>query len=162
MKLLDIITAADGRVSGGDPYLWRCFGENAQFLEFRDVDGNGYCHCIFDTKTFNVYQIHVEVPLLSNEADSPEQVFQWTDSNFKDAYYSECKKNGIVPNIAWDAITYTTIDSDELILEYVRDIGSTYYDNLPIPTSSPMILDMPGTIGGAKLVFSDSEPNSAK
>lgn len=147
MKLLDVIMAAGGRISGGDPYMWKCFGENAQFLEFRDTDGQGYCHCIFDTKTYEVYQIHVEVPLVTNEAETPTQVFLWTDDSVKKAYCDESIARGIEPYVAWDDINYTVVDTEELILEYVKDIGETYYDNLPL------VLEMPGTIGGAKIVF---------
>ena len=152
MKLLDMITAAGGRVSGGDPFQWQCFGDNAQYMEFRDADGNGYSHCIFDTKTYEVYQIHVEVPLVSNEAGSPEQVFHWISDSVKQAYYQECESRDCDPNIAWDEVTYTHVDSEELILQYVKDIGETYYDNLPLVGTS-QVMEMPGTMGGAKIVF---------
>lgn len=128
------------------------FWDNAQYMEFRDVDGNGYSHCIFDTKTYEVYQIHVEVPLVSNEAGSPEQVFHWISDSVKQAYYQECESRDCDPNIAWDEVTYTHVDSEELILQYVKDIGETYYDNLPLVGTS-QVMEMPGTMGGAKIVF---------
>jgi hypothetical protein len=152
MKLLEVITAAGGRVSGGDSYLWKCFGDNAQFMEFCDVDGHGYSHCIFDTKTYEVYQIHIEVPLVSNEADSPEQTFLWTADSNKKAYYTECEKHNVDPNSAWDDVNYTHVDTEELILSYVKDIGETYYDDLPL-IGTGRVMDMPGTIGSAKIVF---------
>ena len=39
MKLIDVILAAEGRVSGGSEYCWNCWGYNARFMEFADVDG---------------------------------------------------------------------------------------------------------------------------
>jgi hypothetical protein len=152
MKLLDVIIAAGGRVSGGDPYQWRCFGDNVQFLEFRDTDGNGYSHCLFDTTTYEVYQIHVEVPLTSNEADSPNQTFLWTVPSLLDAYKEECKMHNTDFDTAWDDVKYGIVYSEDTILKYVKDIGETYYDELPLP-STDLVIDMPGTIGSAKIVF---------
>ena len=133
MKLLDVITAAGGRVSGGDPYLWKCFGDNSQFMEFRDVDGMGYSHCVFDTKTYEVYEIYAEVPLGTNEAGSAPQCFHWINPNFLSAYLKECKKMGVDPYVAYDDVKYIEVTSTPQMLEYVKDIGEGYYDNLPLP-----------------------------
>jgi hypothetical protein len=133
MKLLDVITASGGRVSGGDPYLWSCYGDNAQFMEFRDTTGNGYSHCIFDTKTYDVYEIYVEVPLTTNEAEAPSQCFRWINPQVLQAYLDTCKVRNVDPNIAYDDIRHNEISSEELILEYIKDIGEGYYDNLPLP-----------------------------
>lgn len=151
MKLLDVITAAGARTSGGDPYQWKCFGSNAQYLEFRDTDGNGCSHCIFDTKDYTVYQVHADVP-------GTDQAFQWTNPQYVNAYINESKSNGIDPNEAWDDVKYTIVDDEETILQYVKDIGETYYDNLPIlGEDEPYKMEMPGTMGGAKLVFPEEK-----
>jgi hypothetical protein len=134
MKLLDVITAAGGRVSGGDPYLWNCYGDDAQFMEFRDVDGQGYSHCIFDTKTYRVYEVYAEVPLGTNEAGAPPQIFRWINPLFLQEYLDECKIRNEDPNIAYDDVKHNDIPSEQIILEYVKDIGEGYYDNLPLPT----------------------------
>jgi hypothetical protein len=153
MKLLEVMTAAGGRTSGGDPFLWSCFGENANYMEYRDVDGNGYAHCVFDTKTYEVYQIHVEVPLTSNEADAPHQTFQWIDPAYLTSYILEAKEHGTNPDIAYDDVRYTNVYDESTILQYVKDIGEGYYDDLPVPEEKPFTMDMPGTIGGAKITF---------
>jgi hypothetical protein len=197
MKLLDVITAAGARTSGGDPFLWKCFGDNAQYLEFRDENGDGYSHCIFDTKNYTVYQIHVDVP-------KQDRAFQWTNPDYVAAYHNESIQHDSDPSLAWDDVVYTIVDDEDTILEYVENIGSLYYDELPLPEprvgsdgrvsvpldltdkeqlrlmtlaheadmtlnkyvemalqsaidaekeKNKMIMDMPGTIGGAKLVF---------
>lgn len=199
MKLIDIITAANGRTSGGDPYLWTCFGENANFMEFRDVNGNGYSHCIFDTKTYQVYQVHVEVPLACTEI--PQQSFQWTAPEFIQGFLFESKQHDVDPTIAYDDVVYRNILDEEEVLELVEDIGNCEYDHVPEPVASDgkvavpltlsqdeqfrlmqmaheadmtlnqyvemilqgeidrrrdeesLSLDMPGTMGSAKLVF---------
>jgi hypothetical protein len=147
MKLLDVIIAADGRVSGGDPYLWKCFGEDANFMEFRDADGKGFSHCVYDTRTYVVYQIHIEVP-------GTEQCFQWINPEWEDVYFEECLHRDVDPREAWDDVKYDTIKDASQILTYMKDIGATYYDNLPIAPEQ-MTLEMPGTLGSAKIVFSN-------
>jgi hypothetical protein len=132
MKLLDMMNAAGGRCSGGDEFMWSCFGENANYMEFRDVDGNGCSHCVFDTKTYRVYQVHVEVPLISNEAESPVQAFQWIDPEFSQGHIDESNSRGVDPDVAWDDVRYINIDDEATILQYVKDVGETYYDDLPI------------------------------
>jgi hypothetical protein len=60
--------------------------------------------------------------------------------------------HNVDPNVAWDDVKHSIVNSEDLILKYVKDIGETYYDDLPLP-STDLVMDMPGTIGGAKIVF---------
>jgi hypothetical protein len=150
MKLLDVITAAGGRVSGGDPHLWNWCGPDSHYMEFRDKDGEGYSHCIFDTRTYEVYSIHVEVP-------GYDQAFDWVNPNYLQQYLDECKEREFDPNYAWDDVKYTHVD-ETTILQYIKDVGDTYYDNLPVPESS-FTMEMPGTMGGAKVVWNDESNN---
>lgn len=152
MKLIDVITAAGGRVSGGDPHLWECFGPNAQYMEFRDFDGNGVSHCIFDTFTYEVYFVHCELPLVSNEAGVPHQAFCWYEPSYRTAYMKECVEHEVDPNIAYDDVKYTEVFEEKTILKYLKDIGDTNYEDLP-PPNVEMVLDAPGTFGGAKIVW---------
>lgn len=123
MKLLEVITAAGGRVSGGDPYLWECYGPNAQFMEFRDVNGDGYSHVIFDKNNYECYEVHVEVP---NE----DVAMRWIAREFKTKFYDECKRRNVDASTAWDNVNYIHVDTEELILEYVRDLGELKYENV--------------------------------
>jgi hypothetical protein len=151
MTLNDVINAAGARISGGDPYMWQCYGSNANYIEFRDTNGAGYAHAIYDTKNYIVYEIHIEVP-------NTEQCFRWLNPITKHAYYSEAEKRGIDPNNAWDEVGYTHVDTDELILEYLEDIGLGYYNNLPILSSKEPIEEV-GEDGrvGVPLELEDDE-----
>ena len=62
MKLNDIITAAGARVSGGSEYMWECYGPDANYIEFRDTDGQPYAHAIYDTKNYIVYEVDGFLP----------------------------------------------------------------------------------------------------
>lgn len=155
MKLSDVTTAAGSRISASDQYQWQCYGANAQFMEFRDTDGSAYAHCIYDKETSDVYEIHIEVP-------GQTQAFRWLNPETKVAMYNEATVRGIDVNIAWDDIPYIHVTTEELILEYLKDIGETYYDNLPISESSSFSMPMPGTIGGATFKFGDGFQNEVE
>jgi hypothetical protein len=163
MNLLTLLKAAKDRTVHSDKYMWSCFGEHAHTMDFEDEDGTVYAAAAFDIRTQEVYSINVEVP-------GYQQAFLWLNPDYKIAYYNECYQRGIDPNIAWDNVTFTHVDTTELILEYVSDIGDTYYDHLPPPTEVPTLTDevvqdppftmpMPGTMGGAKYTFGDGFQN---
>lgn len=139
MELLDVVTAARGRISGGDPYLWNCFGDNAQFLEFRDASGRGFAHCIYDTMTYDIYQVHLEVP-------QQDKALLWTSPKYLQQYLLECQQHNIDPYLAWDTVQYHVVDHGNLMLNYIKDAAELNYDNFPLT------LDMPGTMGSAKLI----------
>lgn len=122
MKLLEVIQACHGRVSGGDSYLWQCYGNNAQFMEFKDANGQGYAHCIFDTVTFDVYEIHAEIP-------DTNTAYRWINPLYEHAVVNEAKDRGIDHSLAWDEVKYINIGSsdEERILDYLHDIGDLHY-----------------------------------
>jgi hypothetical protein len=119
MKLLEIIQAADARISGCDPYMWRCYGTNANFLEFRTVKGEGYCHCVFDTKTYEVYYVYVEIP-------NTNDCWQWNNPNHFDAYLKECEDRNVGPYDAWDDVKWKPMLSSKEALERITSIGNDY------------------------------------
>lgn len=125
MTLHEIMIAASSRVCGGTQYQWQCYGSNARYIDFADTDGNEYCSVVFDTKTQTVYELAVVIP-------GYDQAFVWRHTDFETEYQSECRTRSIQPNVAWDDVVYKVVD-DKTILEYIKDVGETYYDNLPIP-----------------------------
>ena len=143
MKLLEVMNATKARVSTNCQYdYYDCFGNNASVIEFKDADGLYCATCVYDTVTHDVYQITAEVP-------GQQQHFQWLAPQWQMNYINQCKKHNVNPDIVIDDIKYENIIMGGIMLAYLADIGDTYYDNLPIK------LDMPGTIGSAKLVFKE-------
>ena len=128
MKLIDVILAAEGRVSGGSEYCWNCWGPNARFMDFADVDGQEFANCVFDCKTYEVYDIRIHVP-------GYDQCFVWFNPETRDAHHNEAKVRDLDPLYAYDNIYYTEVD-DKTIIEYLKDVAATYYDNLPVPEES--------------------------
>jgi hypothetical protein len=125
MTLHEIMLAASSRVCGGTEYQWKCYGPDARFTDFTDTDGTEYCSAVFDTKTQTVYELAVIVP-------GYDQAFIWRHPDFETPYQSECRTRNIETNVAWDNVMYQVVDN-KTILKYVKDVGETYYDNLPIP-----------------------------
>jgi len=125
MKLIDVIVAAEGRVSGGSEYCWNCWGYNARFMEFADVDGQEFCTVVFDCKTYDVYDIQIFVP-------GYDQCFIWWNPEFKESHHNESKVRDIDPLRAFDDVFFTEVD-EKTIMEYLKDVAATYYDNLLVP-----------------------------
>lgn len=124
MKLLDVIVAAEGRVSGGSEYCWNCWGSNARFMDFADVNGQEFANCVFDCKTYEVYDLQIHVP-------GRDQCFIWWNPEFKDAHHNEAKMRNVDPLQAYDKVYFTEVDKDTII-EYLKDVTATYYDKLPV------------------------------
>lgn len=122
MKLELIMKAAGSRVSGGDPFLWNCWGPNAHYMEFRDIDGRGYCHCVYDTRTYDIYQIHVEVP-------GTDECYAWFNPVYKDAYIKEATERQEDWTSAWDDVGYTFAETGAEILRLIENIGNGVYVN---------------------------------
>ena len=152
MKLNDVMVAAGSRTSGGDSFLWKCYGENANYMEFRDVAGQGYSHCIYDTTDYTVFEIHIEIP-------GTEDCFRWLNPDYKQAFYTEASKYNVDPNFAWEKVNYTHVETEELILDYIEDIGERNYQNIP---QKPLIMQAPGTLGGATITFLEDQMENFK
>lgn len=78
-KLLDVVTRLQGRIEGGSPYGWNCFGPNAQYLDFPNVG------VVFDRVTQDVYYIDAWP---NNYTKDTKSIF-WVDNNYEVAYRKE-------------------------------------------------------------------------
>jgi hypothetical protein len=134
MNFTNVINAAGSRITGGSDYGWQCYGTNSQILDFQNIDKKPYAHCVFDRETQTVYEIVVEVP-------NHTQAYRWINLDFRDAYYKESNDRGLDPNNAWDNVSFTHVDTEELILEYLEDIGNINYSNINFNQESIMSND---------------------
>ena len=128
MQLMKVIEAFEARISGGSEYQWECYGHHARYIDFSDRDGLE-CGCVIhDSHDYRVYEVHVVVP-------GQDQAFRWIDPDFRPTYEKECNKRKINDNIAWDDVKWLDVD-EVTILAYAKDVGGTYYDDLPIVESA--------------------------
>ena len=128
MKLIDIITQCGVRVSDAAEYQWECYGYNAHIMEFADVVGEPYCSVVFDKKNYTVYEVELFIP-------GQEQAFKWMDGEHEPAHNREAKKRNVDVTVAYDDVKYDRVVDEDTILQYAKDIGEMYYDDLPIPES---------------------------
>lgn len=106
MNLIEVYTAAHGKISGGDQYRWNAFGSSARYIDFNE----GTISCIADSKTMRCYAVEV--------FDQKNNIaWQWIDDEFKTAYLQECVKNNVDPTIAWDDVKFQSMSAAEILLK---------------------------------------------
>jgi hypothetical protein len=128
MKLMDVITQCGARVCEGADYQWECYGPNSHIMEFADVTGEPYCSIVFDKKNYMVYELEIFIP-------GQDQVFKWQDSEHEPAHNREAQKRNVDITLAYDDVKYDKVADEAVILQYAKDIGEMYYDDLPVPES---------------------------
>lgn len=128
MKLADLMTAMDYKVSDSQEFLWACFGPNARYMDFESE--HAYVQTVFDTKTQQVYEVVVEPKPLS----AARHLYRWTDPNFAVAYNDEAKRNGVDPHKAYDDTNWLDVDLESDILEKATAIfrGEPYDPDIMI------------------------------
>ncbi len=125
MRLPELISAAAARIVGGEPFGWDIFGPNAWYLDFADYQGNPFCHCIYDTKTFKVYRVELEKP-------SDSVAVQWTDPDYVNLHIDECKRRDVDPDFAWDDCKFINLLNESNILatvDHFSDGNYTIYES---------------------------------
>jgi len=126
MILKNVLEAINSKFKTSDDWDFESLGKDVSYITFSDNDDEPCGHCVYDNNTQAVRYLSLEVP-------GYPQAFQWIDPSCKEAY---CKELGEDWNVAFDNVNFTVVDTEELILEYTRDIVGTYYDNLPIVEST--------------------------
>lgn len=134
MNLSKLIENFDSKIVGGSEHCWRCFGENARYLDFESDYGFG--SVIFDSKDQTVYQASV-----SHKEDLDANLttpYQWFNPDFRTRYLSECKEREIDPHYAWDNVKYVELETFEDFLEKSHAI----FNNLPFDRRISVPLDL--------------------
>ena len=115
MALNQILKAVSYRISNSTQYLYSCFGSNQpRLIEFLDVNENPCGNFTLDSLG-KVYEIVVELA-------EKNKCYRWIDFEFKNALFNEVVNKGFDPNIAWENIKYTEIESLEDMLIKVEAI----------------------------------------
>jgi hypothetical protein len=114
MNLIELFTAANGQLSGGDEYLWNSFGPNARYVEFKE----GTITCIVDSKTMQCYAVEIF------DQDN-NQAWQWIEPQYRSSYLAECNQRGVDPFIAGDNIKFYSITYQDVLIK----VNSLTVDN---------------------------------
>jgi hypothetical protein len=131
ITLKDFCEAVEYKFTGGSNFQWRCFGENARYLDCGDVDGYGgkySVNAVFDSTNQTVYQM--EVWDYENNRE-----YRWTHPDYVKAYKKESKKRDVNPKESLDGRTYIELEVAEDILEKANALvnGLEYDTRVQVP-----------------------------
>ena len=100
MRIDQVLEEFEYTISGGEVYLWKCYGRNARILDMGEIDVGGYI--IFDSESQYVYEV-----LVWRDDDQ----YRWIDRHYVAAYKEEASERGINIKIAYDDVEYIDVDN---------------------------------------------------
>ena len=121
------------RLTEGDSYLWKCFGDNAYSLSAWNGDHKGWSmNMVFDTETQTVYTVEV--------CDyARDRAYRMINTDFKQAHDDEARNRNVNSKEAWDAVNYVDLETVEDFCqkaEAIRD-GVDYDTRVSVPLTVP-------------------------
>lgn len=125
MEIKQWMEAINYRVSGGSAYQWACYGDNAQFMDCEDEDGQASASVIFDRKTQEVYEA-------SAYDYNTNKAYRWINPDYVEMQELEARSRGVSGKQAWDDVDYIDLDVIADILEKTTAImaGVEYDDRV--------------------------------
>jgi len=127
MHLKDVNENLDHRITGGSPYQWNCYGEDARYLDYECEFATA--SCIFDTKTQEIYEVTVE------PKDSSSRPYRWLNSDTKQVMFDEAAYRDVDPSQAWDDVKWIDLETEEDFLEKSHAIfnGEKFDERVSVP-----------------------------
>lgn len=117
ITLKQYLEAIDYRITGGTEYQWRCFGNNARYLDCADKEGLGdySVSAIFDSVDQTVYCIE-----LWDYANDRE--YRWINPMFVGAHMDSCIEHEVDCYESCDGRNYIDLDVAGDILEKITKV----------------------------------------
>lgn len=127
----DFVKAIEYKITGGSEYQWKCFGENARYLDCNDSEGYGGTYsisAIFDSQTQQVYAIEVW-------DYSRDKEYRWIDLDYVKDHKKYSKKMEVDHRESLDGRNYIDLELPEDILEKANALvnGEEYDDRVQVP-----------------------------
>ena len=121
------------RVTEGDSYLWKCFGDSAFSLSSWNGDQDGWSmNMVFDTKDQTVYIVEV--------CDyARDRAYRMINPNYKMVHDAEALSRGVDYKEAWDDVNYVDLETVEDFVEKAQAIrdGEDYDTRVDVPLTVP-------------------------
>ena len=116
ITLKDYLQAIDFKITGGSDYGWKCFGDNARYMDSESETLNEYSvHAVFDSVDQRVYCIEAW--------DYPnDRAYRWIDPAYIKKHMKACAKHNVDVYSACDTMNFTDLDCEADILEKARAI----------------------------------------
>jgi hypothetical protein len=107
LTLKEWMELVEYRITEGDSYLWKCFGDSAFSLSAWNGDQDGWSmNMVFDTQDQTVYIVEV-CDYARNRA------YRMINPDFQQAYDDEAATHGAMTKQAWDDVDYIDLEIDE-------------------------------------------------
>jgi prolyl-tRNA synthetase len=107
LTLKEWMELVEYRITEGDSYLWKCFGDSAFSLSAWNGDQDGWSmNMVFDTQDQTVYIVEV-CDYARNRA------YRMINPDFQQAYDDEAATHGTTAKQAWDDVDYIDLEIDE-------------------------------------------------
>ena len=121
------------RITEGDSYLWKCFGNSAFNLSAWNGDQDGWSmNMVFDTKDQTVYIVEV--------CDyARDRAYRMINPDYKMVHDAEALSRGVDYKEAWDDVNYVDLDTDHDFIEKAQAIrdGEDYDNRVDVPLTVP-------------------------
>jgi hypothetical protein len=133
ITLKEWMELCDYRITEGDNYGWRCFGDHAQSLSSWNGDHEGWSmNIVFDTKDQTVYTVEV--------CDYRHQrAYRMINPNHKTAHDDEARAHDTNAREAWDDVDFVDLDVDDDFIQKALAIraGEDYDTRVSVPINMP-------------------------
>jgi hypothetical protein len=133
LTVKDWMELVEYRITEGDSYLWKCFGDNAFNFSSWNGDHDGWSmNMVFDTQDQTVYVVEV--------CDyARDRAYRMINPDFKQVHDAEALSRGVDFKQAWDDVNYVDLEDDEDFCqkaEAIRD-GVDYDTRVSVPLTVP-------------------------
>ena len=130
ITLKDYLEAINFRITGGSEYQWRCYGDNARYLDCADDDGVGTYSitCIFDSVDQTVYAIELWDYVNDRE-------YRWINPMFVSAHMDACVEHDVDCYESCDERNFIDLDVAGDILAKISKVvkGEVYDERVVVP-----------------------------
>jgi hypothetical protein len=132
--LKDYIEAIEYKISEGSEYQWKCFGDNARYLDCHGpvLNQDYSIHCIFDAVDQTVYTLEAWDYRTNRE-------YRWINPEYRKTFEKECKKQNVDVDESFDGQSFIDCELAEDILAKINAlVNNREYDTkIKIPLDIP-------------------------
>jgi len=137
MNLETALQTINYRITGGDEYCWKCWGENVRFID--SSTPNGESTITYDTQTLEVFEI-------TTYDNLNKSAYRWQEPTRKEQYIAEALERNVNPNNAWDDVDWADVELEVDILQKTNAIlNGLEYDSrivIDIPMDDELFLKL--------------------
>lgn len=131
ITLKEYLEAINFRITDGSEYQWKCFGDNARYLDCHDKEGasGAYSiHAIFDSVDQTVYSIELWDYVNDRE-------YRWINPMFVGAHMDACVEHDVDCYESSDGRKFIDLDVPSDILEKISKViaGEDYDTRVQVP-----------------------------